>query len=75
LSANIRCDGPEDCAAGDICCGDVTFGDIVTLAECRKTCASPDFVVCGGTSNVCPTGQSCVQYEVNGVATKYNVCK
>ena len=75
LSADIRCDGPEDCDQGEVCCGELTLGQYVTLAECRSTCASPDVIACGGEQTACPSGDSCVPYVVFNITTPYTICK
>lgn len=49
----FRCDGDEDCEAGQVCCFTVADKE----AKCATTCAAQ--VLCNGPKATCPTGKSC----------------
>ena len=55
----IRCDGPEDCSGGQICCADFFVGKLDDTS-----CRSPgqcdkDEIVCGNSPSACSSGYSC----------------
>ena len=58
----IYCDGPEDCAASEICCADYSQLGTYQKLSCasQEACAADQKhrVVCGSTGK-CPVGQSC----------------
>jgi hypothetical protein len=60
LAVGARCDGSEDCASGEVCCG--TLAELVPTYEsisCQKECAAPrSFEIChAGTK--CRDGSTC----------------
>jgi len=61
----IECDGPEDCASGNVCCAErITDPSGVALAyvvACRSgnACASDTWQLCHAGTGACPSGQSC----------------
>ncbi len=56
-SAPGNCDGPEDCAGGQLCCAPSGFADLTRGTTCEASCGSR-FQMCQ-TSADCPSGQSC----------------
>ena len=61
----IKCDGPEDCSAGKVCCAEKGLvSSTWDLLECRETCAS-DRVgatrreVCHPGGKACASGTAC----------------
>jgi hypothetical protein len=65
--ASIWCDGPEDCGATQVCCGNLEQGGsgtywvdftCKTAVECGL---SSDYVICGSNASVCPPGTVCKQ--------------
>jgi len=69
----VACDGPEDCAAGTVCCGKVGSNAFTSLActpeaTCQYT--SGYRVICG-SSGVCPTGYVC---KPSSAPTDYFYC-
>ncbi len=67
-TAVVNCDGPEDCATGEVCCatkGNVTGGSHFDHLACTKFCQSgittTAAVVCHlNTSGECDGGKSCI---------------
>ena len=63
-SFEITCDGPEDCAAGSVCCShetdDTYFGVTSNVLACQVGgCAAGDREICHPATG-CSTGASCV---------------
>jgi hypothetical protein len=58
-SFSVACDGPEDCAAGELCCG--THSTAYSSIVCQATCdGANEYVMCGGNdASLCPVGQAC----------------
>ncbi|HRI70206.1 MAG TPA: hypothetical protein PK156_38510, partial [Polyangium sp.] len=61
-SIRAQCDGPEDCANGEICCGYVDFSQ-VALAEikCSSSCVDVNRVMCSpnNSSSSCSSPMQC----------------
>ena len=49
-----NCDGPEDCAPGEVCCRAGTGSG----TSCTTACSPSSFVVCHGDGD-CPGGETC----------------
>jgi hypothetical protein len=65
---DMYCDGPEDCGAGQICCGQlIQVGQsqrydtlkCVNAGQCNYS--SDQRVICGDTPSVCSNGTTCKQ--------------
>ena len=70
--ADIKCNGPEDCNAGDVCC--MVIGGIgVDRVECKDSsvCDGSDRRVLCTTTGVCPVGYNC---EPSTLLLGYKVC-
>lgn len=69
-----RCDGPEDCGSGSVCCARVDPTSVGVLrAECRQASnCDPGASLCH-TKADCAAGQSCCPQLVNG--TSFSVCR
>ncbi len=74
---DIVCDGPEDCPAGNQCCGSLVqfqggstrYDDIV----CKPSCGTSEVVVCGDFPEVCGAGQDCEGSSL--LESGYKVCR
>jgi hypothetical protein len=75
FGVEVACDGPEDCASGEVCCATLfTQGQNASYVStmCATTCTGKDRrVVCGATGT-CPTGQTC---GTSDLLPPYNDCK
>ncbi len=81
-TVEIKCDGPEDCHSGDVCCGEFelisTGPDSATARyerlECQDSCGSiedGETVICGNADAACRPGQICSD---STVIDDYRVC-
>jgi len=69
----VRCDGPEDCDTGQVCCARLASnGQSYTQVQCRSSCASSEFEVCTSNPKVCPTSTSCLK---SALLPAVSVCK
>ena len=70
-SAQIRCDGPEDCP-GQQCCVE----NLSQISGCQASCASGTFAQLCHAQGDCPQGQMCCPSGIPPVSgIRYNVCK
>jgi hypothetical protein len=56
----VLCDGPEDCQAGEQCCG--TYSNQIgtySEVECQSACQAGQLTMCH-TPNDCSPGQACM---------------
>jgi hypothetical protein len=74
----LQCDGPEDCAAGLVCCGVFSVGigppsAVFCTGQCETTAVSPGHFACHTFSD-CPDAgyTSCVPYADAG---RLSFCK
>jgi hypothetical protein len=71
---DVLCDGPEDCASGQVCCGQMFVqGQNKSYEEfsCAASCDAADQRVICGSSGSCPSG-TCGPSDL---LPKYNDCK
>jgi hypothetical protein len=69
----VRCDGPEDCENGQLCCARLTTnGGSYSQIFCRNSCASNETEVCGTDPKVCANPTSC---QKSVLLSAVNVCK
>jgi hypothetical protein len=70
-SAQISCDGPEDCP-GQQCCVE----SLSQISGCQTSCASGTFAQLCHAHGDCPAGQTCCPSGIPPVSgVRYNVCK
>lgn len=52
----VRCDGPEDCLPGEVCCGTLSGGSVYTSFECSAECryTSDQRQACHVGTDTCP---------------------
>jgi len=70
----VRCDGPEDCADGESCCGstvDSNDANGYTGFACAAECASDQRVACHAGQTACPIGLICANSQF---LTNMQVC-
>jgi hypothetical protein len=70
----VECDGPEDCA-GQVCCATLFIrgqARAVDNIRCAADCSGNDDRVVCGSSDSCPTGQTCGTSEI---LPPYRDCK
>lgn len=63
----VRCDGPDDCALGEVCCGEAS----PARARCSRTCAPP-------RETFCTEGRHCRNGNCNKALRQsefYRVCE
>ncbi len=81
-TVEIECDGPEDCEAGDICCGEfeiVSTGNGNGVArynslQCKSSCGpleENEVVICGRSDAACGPNRIC---QESTVLDDYRVC-
>lgn len=67
FGVEMKCDGPEDCGAGEVCCGAIFVqGQNIsyTSTACAATCSGKNARVVCGSSGKCPTGLTCGTSEL-----------
>ncbi|MCK6537690.1 MAG: hypothetical protein L6Q84_32355, partial [Polyangiaceae bacterium] len=74
--ADIKCDGPEDCGSGQICCGTLVQNGggsgYYTDFSCKNSCNYAGArVVCGSSPGVCPSGTTC---KGSSILPQYKIC-
>ncbi len=58
----LSCDGPEDCASGQVCCATLFIqgqNENYVSTACASSCTGKDYRVVCGASGTCPSGQTC----------------
>ena len=63
----LACDGPEDCASGEVCCATVNQQgqtNVYQSVECATTCDGNDYRVVCGASGMCPGGETCMTSDM-----------
>ncbi len=71
--AKMACDGPEDCAASDVCC-DQSTGSICT--DAASCVAGGGAIMChGGAVSACGSGQRCCALGGGPVSSPYETCR
>lgn len=67
-----HCDGPEDCDAGEVCCGDLAGFDYRRFS-CQRSCAfdSTQRIACHQAEPQCPEGTVCSNSQI---LTNLQVC-
>jgi len=69
--SRVRCDGPEDCGQGQLCCGTLNGAQTqYNEVMCDNNCGSNERVFCHSTSQ-CATG-TC---QVDSLLPSYSTCK
>ena len=68
LEAPQKCDGPEDCGGGQVCCVGFPQG-----AQCKTTCTSSEQKLCHSNAD-CSGGTSCMGCQFPGNPNKTFVC-
>jgi hypothetical protein len=69
-----RCDGPEDCAKGQVCCAQVqATSPGVLRTECLATASCDKAAVICHTRDNCPTGYLCCPTKTSNVS--YSICR
>lgn len=72
----MRCDGPEDCYGGQVCCGNLVQNRqgywFYSELSCKSSCSgNTNRVVCGKNAGVCPSGTTC---KGSTILPGYNLC-
>jgi hypothetical protein len=64
----IRCDGPEDCAEGQVCCGTLVIEDSggahYSGFSCAAQCTAQQNLACHEHGQVCPSGLLCADSQL-----------
>ncbi|MCA9594005.1 MAG: hypothetical protein KC776_11860, partial [Myxococcales bacterium] len=76
---DVKCDGPEDCGNGQVCCGQLVnapglgtqYSELACRAENDCTFQQNRRIICGGSPASCPNNWSCVP---SSVLKQYNYC-
>jgi len=76
--SEVTCDGPEDCAPSEICCGDIQRGQTqydtyYKSLRCSSSCDTEDAILCGERPEECPDQMTCG--ASNYLPDGYNVCQ
>ena len=75
VAAAVRCDGPEDCGAGQACCGTPALdGDDARGYRsfvCAPRCAADELQACHAGQSPCPLGLVCTNSQF---LTNMQVC-
>lgn len=68
-----RCDGPEDCPDGQVCCGTLSGGARYERFECANSCdyAGTQRIACHQAEPECPAGNECANSQL---LTNVQVC-
>lgn len=69
----VRCDGPEDCAPGEVCCGTLGGGSTYVSFECATTCQyrGNQRQACHVGTDACPGTYVCANSQI---LTNVQVC-
>jgi hypothetical protein len=69
----VRCDGPEDCDAGQVCCGTLSGGNNYSEFQCAASCDHTGMqrIACHIGSDMCPAGTICANSQL---LTNIQVC-
>jgi hypothetical protein len=72
------CDGPEDCSAGDVCCGQIVqinnqnYYNVIKCTPGNQCDYQQNYrVFCNGNQGACPSGTTCKSSSILG---DYQVC-
>jgi hypothetical protein len=76
----LSCDGPEDCAGGEVCCGTIVpyggfesiYGTVTCVAAAQCDLSKNMRVFCGNDAGACPSGLSC---KPSTILSSYRVCQ
>jgi len=64
----VHCDGPEDCAEGEVCCGTLEFedGGAAHYSEfsCAAKCTEQQNLACHEHGQICPSGLLCADSQL-----------
>lgn len=80
LKNDITCNGPEDCGAGQHCCGEtetIGFGGnqrtVYDSLSCKNSCGNGEVIICGAFPSECGPNQVCAPSSL--LESSYNVCR
>lgn len=70
--ATARCDGPEDCDGGEVCCGTIS-GNRYAFFQCSSDCSSSGSQreACHDGDGTCPQGLACANSQL---LTNLQIC-
>lgn len=64
----VHCDGPEDCAQGEVCCGTLEYEDgggaHYTAFSCAAQCGKQQNLACHEHGQLCPSGLLCTDSQL-----------
>jgi hypothetical protein len=75
FGVEMACDGPEDCASGQVCCATLFIqgqNQSYTSTACAAACTGKTARVVCGASGTCPTGTTC---GTSDLLPPYKDCK
>lgn len=72
IAHTFGCDGPQDCAQGEMCCASVS-GSAIVGTGCVLGCGSPNIVLCESTDD-CPSGTCQQVFSDYGYEDEYLGC-